>query len=252
MASESPTFQPVHAVRLYEGIVEQIEAMLASGELQPGHRLPSERELVVQFGASRSTVREALRVLESNGVVRSRPGDRHGPEVLPYSSGGLEKQLTRLARLSELSLSELVGSRMILDAAASRLAARLRTPAELREMTATHQAMRDAIEVGYEAFSEADVAFHEAVARASRNAMVQVCNAVVRDVVLGLISTNISTSGDARALMQKSVEHHAEVLDAIRAVDGERAARDSVRSLYDYYSGYLTPAEREPLLALLD
>jgi DNA-binding FadR family transcriptional regulator len=252
VVTDSPTFQPVRAVRLYERIVEQIEALLVSGELKPGHRLPSERELVAQFGASRSTVREALRVLESNGVVRSRPGDPHGPEVLPYSSGALEKQLTRLARVSELSLSELIGSRMILDAAANRLAARLRTPGELREMEATHQAMRDAIEVGYAAFSEADVAFHEAVARASRNAMIQVCNAVVRDVVLGLISTKISRSGDAPALMRQSVEHHGEVLDAIRAGDGERAARDSTRSLYDYYSGYLTPVEREPLLALLD
>ena len=249
---ESPTFQPVRPVRLYERIVEQIEAMLASGQLQPGHRLPSERELVVQFGASRSTVREALRVLQSNGVVRSRPGDPNGPEVLPFSSGGLEKQLTRLARLSELPLSELIGSRMILDAAANRLAARLRTTPELRDMEARHQAMRDAVEVGYEAFSEADVAFHEAVARASRNAMIQVCNAVVRDVVLGLISTKIARSGNGQALMLESLEHHAEVLDAIRAGDGDRAARDSSRSLYDYYAGYLTQAEGEPLLALLD
>ena len=249
---EVPTFQPVRPVRLYERIVEQIEAMLASGGLQPGDRLPSERELVVQFGASRSTVREALRVLESNGVVRSRPGDPHGPEILPWSSGGLEKQLTRLARASELSLAELIGSRMILDAAANRLAARLRSPAELADMETAHRAMGDAIDAGYEAFSEADVAFHEAVARASRNAMIQVCNAVVRDVVLGLISTKISRSRNARALMQESLRHHAEVLDAIRSGDGDRAASASTRSLYSYYSGYLSKAQREPLLALLD
>ncbi|MGI8717025.1 MAG: FadR/GntR family transcriptional regulator, partial [Lapillicoccus sp.] len=81
--SEVPAFRPVTSVRLSQGIVEQVEQALASGELRPGQRLPSERELVVQFGASRSTVREALRVLESTGVVRSRPGDPHGPEVLP-------------------------------------------------------------------------------------------------------------------------------------------------------------------------
>ena len=66
-------------MRLYQRIVEQIEDAIARGELKPGQRLPSERELVVQFGASRSTVREALRVLESNGVVRSRPGDPTAP-----------------------------------------------------------------------------------------------------------------------------------------------------------------------------
>jgi len=76
---EGSLFQQVQPVRLYQRIVEQIEDALARGELKPGQRLPSERELVVQFGASRSTVREALRVLESNGVVRSRPGDPDGP-----------------------------------------------------------------------------------------------------------------------------------------------------------------------------
>ncbi len=249
---ETPSFQQVRSVRLYERIVEQIEERLDSGELRPGDRLPSERELVTQFGASRSTVREALRVLESTGVVRSRPGDPRGPEIQPWSSGGLEKQLTRLARVSQMSLSELVGSRMILDAAANRLAARLRSSDQLREMEACHEAMAAAIDSGYEAFSVADVAFHDAVARASRNALVQVFNAVVRDVVLGSISARLSRSRNARALMQQSLGHHAEVLDAIRAGDGERAARDSSRSLYAYYSGYLSKAEREPLLALLD
>lgn len=250
--AESPTFQPVRPVRLSQRIVEQIEDMLASGTLRPGQRLPSERDLVLQFGASRSTVREALRVLESHGVVRSRAGDPQGPEVLPFDSTGLAKQLHRMAKISQMTLAELVGSRMILDAAANRLAARLRTPAELAEMEATLAAMRRAVTSGYAAFSEADVAFHEAVARASRNSLVQVCNAVVRDVVLGLVSTKISQARNARALMQESVEHHQEVLDAIRDGDGERAARESSRSLYAYYSGYLTDAEREPLHALLD
>ncbi|MGO4599699.1 FadR/GntR family transcriptional regulator [Terrabacter sp. 2RAF25] len=80
-AATARGFEPVRSVRLYERIVEQVEEAIARGELRPGERLPSERELVVQFGTSRATVREALRVLESNGVVRSRPGDPNGPEA---------------------------------------------------------------------------------------------------------------------------------------------------------------------------
>src|SRR3954462_955210 len=108
-------FRPVQPVRAYQRIVEQIEEALARGDLSPGQRLPSERELVTQFAVSRSTVREALRVLASNGVVRSRPGDPNGPEILPYSLGALRKQMTRLARVDELSLRELIGFRMIMD-----------------------------------------------------------------------------------------------------------------------------------------
>ncbi len=102
---KATAFETVRPVRLYERIVEQVEEAIASGELRPGQRLPSERELVVQFGTSRATVREALRVLESNGVVRSRPGDPNGPEILPFTTGGLTKQMRRLARADGLTLS---------------------------------------------------------------------------------------------------------------------------------------------------
>lgn len=250
--TDSRTFRPVRPVRLYQRIVEQVEDALARGELKPGQRLPSERDLVVQFGASRSTVREALRVLESNGVVRSRPGDPNGPEVLPFSAGGLTKQLTRLARVDELGLAELISSRMILDSSANRLAARLRTDEQLAEMEAAIDTMREAIGDGYERFSEADVAFHDAVARASRNTLLQVCNQVVRDVTLTLISDKIAHARNRAARMRESVRHHEEVLDAIRAGDGPAAARTSRRNLFDYYAGYLPKAEREPLRALLD
>jgi GntR family transcriptional repressor for pyruvate dehydrogenase complex len=245
-------FQPVRPVRTYQRIVEQVEEALASGELKPGQRLPSERELVSQFEVSRSSVREALRVLESNGVVRSRPGDPNGPEVLPFSTTALHKQMVRLARIEEVSLAELVSFRMILDGSASRLAARLRTPEQLAEMEAAIERMRGAIDVGYEKFSDGDVAFHEAIASASHNAMIQVCNNVVRSVVLSLISDKISRSRNRRATMLESLSRHAEVLDAIRAGDGDAAARAARRNLYDYYSGYVLKTDRESLHVLLD
>ncbi len=251
MSAPAP-FEQVRPVRLYERIIEQIEGAIASRTLRPGQRLPSERELVTQFGASRSTVREALRVLESNGVIRSRPGDPNGPEILPFSSQALSTQLTRLARVDGVDLGELISFRMVLDSSANLLAARLRTDAELAEIEATIEVMRGAIDLGYEEFSEADVAFHEAIARVSRNSLVQVCNQVVRGVVLSLISDKIARSRNSQALMRESLRHHEEVLEAIRAGDGPAAARISRRNLYDYYAGYLPKAEREPLRALLD
>jgi GntR family transcriptional regulator, transcriptional repressor for pyruvate dehydrogenase complex len=250
--AKGPQFQPVQPVRAYQRIVEQIEEALARGDLAPGQRLPSERELVVQFAVSRSTVREALRVLESNGVVRSRPGDPNGAEILPYSHGALRKQLVRLARVDELSLSELIGFRMIMDGAAIQLASRLRTTEQLAEMEKALVAMRAAIEVDFEEFSEADVAFHDAVARSSRNSLIQVCNEVVRGVVLSLISDKISHASNSRALMLKSLQHHTDVVDAIRTGDGHAAARLARQNLYDYYAGYVPEPDRDLLRALID
>jgi GntR family transcriptional regulator, transcriptional repressor for pyruvate dehydrogenase complex len=254
--AKGPQFQPVQPVRAYQRIVEQIEEALARGDLAPGQRLPSERELVVQFAVSRSTVREALRVLESNGVVRSRPGDPNGAEILPYSHGALRKQMVRLARVDELSLSELIGFRMIMDGAAIQLASRLRTTEQLAEMEKALVAMRAAIEVDFEEFSEADAAFHDAVARASRNSLIQVCNEVVRGVVLSLISDKISDkishASTSRALMLKWLQHRIEVVDAIRTGDGHAAARLARQNLYDCYAGYVPEPDRDPLRALID
>ncbi|GAA1576565.1 FadR/GntR family transcriptional regulator [Kribbella sancticallisti] len=245
-------FEPVQPVRAYQRIVEQIEEALARGDLAPGQRLPSERDLVSQFAVSRSTVREALRVLESNGVVRSRPGDPNGPEILPFSPGPLRKQMTRLARVDELTLSELIAFRMIMDGAAIQLASRLRTPEQLAEMEQTLVEMRAAIDVDFTAFSEADVAFHEAVARVSRNSLIQTCNEVVRGVVLGLISDKIAHAANSRALMLESLQHHAEVVEAIRAGDGHAAARIARQNLYDYYASYVPAPDRDPLRALIE
>ncbi|WP_433444035.1 FadR/GntR family transcriptional regulator [Nonomuraea sp. CA-141351] len=247
-----PRFEPVRTVRAYERVVEQVEEAIESGSLSPGERLPSERELMVQFSVSRSTVREALRVLQARGLVRSRPGDPNGAEVLPFSPAALHKSMTTLARVEELSLAELVQFRMVLDSSAILLAARLRTDAELAEMASAVSSMREAVEAGRDAFGEADVAFHDAVARASGNKLIQICTDVVRSIVLKLVSEKIAHADDREALMRQSIQHHEEVLDAMRAGDGPLAARLSRKAMYDYYAGYVPAGERSSLRALLD
>lgn len=245
-------FQPVRAVRAYEAIVEQVEDALARGALRPGSRLPSERDLMAQFAVSRSTVREALRVLESSGLIRSRPGDPRGAEVLPFSAGTLRKSVLRLARVEELSLGELVQFRMILEGSANLLAARLCTAGQVAAMEAALARMRDAISHGHAAFSEADVAFHEIVAQASGNMLIQVCGEVVRGVVLGLIEDKLDRAPDRAALMHRSLRHHTVVFEAVRRGDGARAARLARANLYEYYASYVPEAERPMLEALVD
>ncbi|MFD0654722.1 FadR/GntR family transcriptional regulator [Streptomyces malaysiensis subsp. malaysiensis] len=71
-------FKAVSSSRVSQVIVEQIRRLLKEERLQPGDRLPSERELCVQFGVSRVTIREALRILEANGLVEIRVGARGG------------------------------------------------------------------------------------------------------------------------------------------------------------------------------
>ncbi|MGA9925356.1 MAG: GntR family transcriptional regulator, partial [Isosphaeraceae bacterium] len=78
----SPIFEPIKPTRAHEAVLAQLQRKILKGELAPGDRLPSEREMMETFGVSRPTVREALRVAESLGLVAVRHGDPGGPQVL--------------------------------------------------------------------------------------------------------------------------------------------------------------------------
>jgi GntR family transcriptional regulator, transcriptional repressor for pyruvate dehydrogenase complex len=159
-----------------------------------------------------------------------------------------------LARTDTLRLAELLQFRMLLEGSAYQLAAHLRTPEQLAEMTAALTEMDRDIEVGYPEFSRADVAFHDAVARATQNTLIMVCGDVVRGVVLDLIEDKLAHAGNQqaqKALMRKSLAHHHEVLTAVRDGDGALASRLARQALYDYYAEYVSADERAMLLPLL-
>ncbi|HEY3712084.1 MAG TPA: GntR family transcriptional regulator [Amycolatopsis sp.] len=241
-------FEPVAPVHAYQRIVAQIEEAVYSGRLKPGERLPGERELMTQFGVGRSTVREALRVLQAAELIRSRPGDPRGPEVLAASPGALQRSMHRLARAEHVGLAELLQFRMVLDGSSHLLAAQLRTDADLSTLDEALAAMAAAD--GYAEFSRADVAFHDAIARTSRNPLLVVSGEVVRGVVLELIEDKLSHAPDRTSLMETWLRHHAEVLEAVRAADGASAARLARQALYDNYVEYV-PEDRRALLTPL-
>jgi GntR family transcriptional repressor for pyruvate dehydrogenase complex len=243
-------FEPVATVRAYERVVQQIEEAVFSGQVKPGERLPSERELMAQFSVSRSTVREALRVLQAADMIRSKPGDPRGPEVLAASPVALHKSMQRLARSDRLGLAELLQFRMALDGSAHRLAASLRTDQDLADLDTALDAMR--LAQGYAEFGRADVAFHEAIAIAAGNPLLVVCLEVVRGVVLDQIEGRLAHAQDQPALMRSWLAHHGEVLQAIRDSDGDLASRLARRALYDNYAEHVPLAERSLLHPLLD
>ncbi|MET0851079.1 MAG: GntR family transcriptional regulator, partial [Candidatus Rokuibacteriota bacterium] len=72
---EWPSLEPVRSTRIYEEIVRQIRLLIADGHLKSGDRLPPERDLAERFRVSRTSVREAMRALESRGLIGIRPGE---------------------------------------------------------------------------------------------------------------------------------------------------------------------------------
>lgn len=245
------TTQHGHEGRAYQRIVDHVEEAITGGRLKPGDRLPSERDLVERFGVARSSVREALRVLQSRELVRSRPGDPRGPLVLGFSVEPVKRSIAALTSAHTMRFGELVQFRMVLDASANLLAAAGRTGEQLLRMERNMARMRESMALGYAEFAELDRQFHEIIAEASGNTMIQVCGDAVREAVLALIQAKISDSADARGLMLRSIRHHAAVFEAISDGDGCRASRLARESLYDYYANYVDEAERAVLADLV-
>jgi GntR family transcriptional repressor for pyruvate dehydrogenase complex len=237
-------FEPVQPVRAYERVVEQVELALLRGDLKVGERLPSERDLMKQLAVSRSTVREALRVLESHGVVRSRPGDPHGPVVLAFGPAPLRKSLQRLAAGAGVSLSELVQFRLLLEGPAAFLAAELRTDHDLEAMDSAITAMRRSVDKGLDDFAGADIDFHDAMATASRNRMISVCAEVVRGVVLNLITDRMQEHGEPKELMDRWVARHEAVFGAIRRQDGRLASHLMQSDILEFYAPWLSDEDQ--------
>lgn len=228
--------------RAYQPIVDRIEQAIRSGNLKPADRLPSERDLVAQYGVSRSSVREALRELENRHLIARGADGRRGAVVLAYSPEPARRTLSLMTQ--SVRLSDLVQFRMLADASAALMAARRRTPEQLVLLERNMARMRESLHLGYEAFSAADLEFHQMIAGIAGNEVLRVCGDTVRESCLDLIQQSILVSGSETALMLQSITHHRDAFGAIADGDGLRASRLTRESLYSYYARYLEEEDR--------
>ncbi|MBM3450771.1 MAG: FadR family transcriptional regulator [Armatimonadetes bacterium] len=210
MPSQSPLFQPIRQRRVYEDIVRQIQALSAERRLQPGDRLPPERELADILGVSRTSVREAIRVLSAMGLVEVRSGDgtfiREAPTPIDPAVG---------ARLSERTLLlDLLEARRVIEEEIVALAVQRATDEEIEQMQALLKRRDQALSRG-DADLETDLHLHHYVAEAT-------CNPVLVSIVRTLNEMwlqNREATGRAPTSPQKAQEFHQAILEAIRMRD---------------------------------
>src|SRR3990167_6105938 len=123
---------PIRSTRIYEEIVRQVKQMITEGRLKSGDQLPPERDLAEKFRVSRTSVREALRALESLGLLEIRPGE--GTFVREVSVEALIEPLALLMVSQRETIGELFEARRVLEPAIAALAAARATPEEVQEM----------------------------------------------------------------------------------------------------------------------
>jgi GntR family transcriptional regulator, transcriptional repressor for pyruvate dehydrogenase complex len=221
----SPLFSPLRRTRASGDIVIQIRGAIFSGQLRPGDRLPTERELAEQFGVSRVTVRDALRALETSGLVHVKVGGRGGPFVSEPDISTLSDSLgTHLLR-SGTTFHEVAETRLALETTAARLACERATAAELEVIRAA--AYRT---VQPPAIAALSLDFHEAVVSAAHNHAILAIFVALR----GLMEEAFAALRTYQTRDPESTrEVHGELYEAIAAHHADKAVRCMRDHLYD-------------------
>ena len=210
-------YKTIQASRLYEKIVQQIEESILKGELSEGSQLPAERDLAKQFGVSRTAVREAIKALQEKGLVDAFPG--RGTFVTNGNPNSMRRSLDRIIKSGEPGgWAYLVEVRKILEPEIAALAAVRATDQDLALMREAFQVMDNA-GCDADAYIEADLDFHLALAEAAANPIVL----SLIDSIVGLLREERLRIFRVEGGPERGQHHHKCILEAIERHDPQGA-----------------------------
>ncbi len=211
-------FRPVpSAGRTSAMIVNQIRALIRTGELPIGARLPAERDLCDQMGVSRLTLREALRALEVNGLIEVRAGARGGAFVTAPTAAGAGQGITDLLSTSGLTASEVTEARIAFELGIIPLIAARATEADIRDLRTLCDEAEQAREHG--GYSVAmSFGFHLRAVSAAHNPAIEMIMESFRETIL-------MSMREARHEGVQGVAEHRAFVDAVEARDPRLARR---------------------------
>ncbi|HET8568978.1 MAG TPA: FCD domain-containing protein [Candidatus Limnocylindria bacterium] len=211
------TFTPIRQARASGEIVSQIERAIFSGRLSAGDRLQSERELAEEFGVSRITVRDALRILEARGLISVKVGASGGAFVAESSVDRVSESISTMVLLRRMTLSELAEARTVVESATAELAAQRRSDEDLRRLEAAVERGKKVVR-DHAPHTEASMDFHVAIAEAARNELLSATVRAYRD----LLMQTLHDMTDVRSA-RTTQKWHEEILEAVRARDADAA-----------------------------
>jgi GntR family transcriptional regulator, transcriptional repressor for pyruvate dehydrogenase complex len=208
--------QPIRKSSISDDIVQQIISLISKGDLKPGQRLPSERELCVRFGAGRSSLREALRCLSIMGVLTARVGE--GTSVAMDGSKFMETVLHWRLGAEQHDIEDLMEVRVALEGVTAASAARNSTDADIKKLRDLVAKMEVAVGDA-KRFAALDLEFHLSVARTSNNVLILDLVSLIR----GQLERGVAKVLLFPHAMPFSVKEHKAILQAIIKRDPEAA-----------------------------
>jgi len=219
-------------------LADRLQQQILGGAYPPGSALPTERELVAGTGLSRGSVREALRILEAQGLIETRAGRYGGSVVSRPTDALLASHINLFAKGRSVALSALVEARQALEPMVAYLAARNRTDEDLKALTLISDRLDDAAQSDVPRFLEENANWHSALAVASHNDLLRAFMSSISDLMLEASHIENMSSPDIRKLVTQA---HRRIFDAIQKRDAEAARRRAERDV-QAYAKYLEAA----------
>jgi GntR family transcriptional regulator, transcriptional repressor for pyruvate dehydrogenase complex len=237
MASQDLTdrFQgTVHREAISDQITERILSLIRQRHLQPGDKLPPERDLAASLGVSRATLRESLRSLAIMNVVELKHGS--GTYVTSLEPTLLVENFALVFSLTHNSFLQLIEARKVIEPGATALAAEHSSDEEIAHLEHILKRSRDCLQSNPEGFPELDIEFHVKIAEYSSNALLsRIMQALTRMSIASSQRTASTDIGYSTRRIERAIRMHQDILDAIKQRDPELARQHML--------GHLTSVE---------
>jgi GntR family transcriptional repressor for pyruvate dehydrogenase complex len=211
----------IKKIRIHEEVVSQVHELIKEGRFKAGDQLPSERELAEIFKVSRTSVREALRALETQGLVISKTGMGNFVADLPIES--LVAPLARMLIEEKNALADVFELRKLIEPQIASLAAERATAEDVERMKLLLKKQREQVERGATGV-DADTELHFAIGQATQNHAIEKLVSGLLDVLSHSREESLQTSGRRQA----SIDSHLAIVAAIEKHDQEKA-REAMR-----------------------
>ena len=213
--------------RAWEQVLSHLERRLVSGEVSPGQRLPGERILAAELGVGRSSVREALRVMEALGLLKAQTGSgpTSGAMIVAKPTGGMTMLMRMQVAAQGFPVSDVVKTRLVLESEVMQsLASRTPTP-DLSTAVELLDSMDD-VDLSAEEFLLLDAQFHVALADAAGNQVIAAMMTGLRESIEAYVLAGVQIDSWPSTCMRLRHEHRG-LVDAVNAGDGELARQRS-------------------------
>lgn len=225
---------PVNVPKAGEVLADLLREKILDGEIAEATNLPNERELTEQTGLSRASVREALRILEGEGLIVKRLGRNGGSAVVRPTSAAIERSVGLFIRGKGIRLDAVLQTRAAIEPPSAHLAAQFHTAEDFEELEFFHsQLERASAKEDLNAYVRANLDWHVQVVRAGHNElMIAFISAISRSVYA---ATDID-GFNSKSVRTAVIHAHRRVMDAIKARDADAAARRMARHVGAYIS----------------